>query len=209
MKLLIYEDNTDLREGMSYLFRSNPNLELVGAFPDCNKLENHLTHLQPEVILMDIDMPGRNGLEGTAIAKAQSPATQVIILTVFEDEDSVLTAIRNGASGYLLKESTPSEVLDAIHMVYHGGSSLTPRIARKILDQFRSVRPLQNQYDLSVREKEILSNLVAGLSYKEIASTLFISIDTVRTHIRHIYEKLQVHSKSQAVGKAVREKLTD
>lgn len=210
MKLLIYEDNKDLREGMAFLFRTQPDIELVGAFPHCNQLEQELPALQPDIILMDIDMPGRSGLEGTRLAKAVLPGTQVVILTVFEDEESVFKAIRNGASGYLLKESTPAEVLDAIQIVHKGGSMLTARIARKVLEYFRPGGPVRKQnYDLSEREKDILGKLVEGHSYKEIAASLFISLDTVRSHIRHIYEKLQVHSKSQAVSKALREGLTD
>jgi len=210
MKLLIYEDNKDLREGMAFLFRASPGIELAGAFPDCNHLERQLPELQPDIILMDIDMPGRSGLEGTALARSILPYSQVVILTVFEDEESVFTAIRNGAAGYLLKESSPAEVLDAIRMVHAGGSMMTARIARKVLDHFRLPGAFQSKdYGLSEREREILGSLVEGYTYKEIAARLFISIDTVRSHIRNIYEKLQVHSKSQAVSKALKEGLAD
>jgi DNA-binding NarL/FixJ family response regulator len=210
IRILLYEDNRDLREGMTFLLQATPGLELAGAFPDCCNLEMQIPGLKPDVVLMDIDMPGRTGIEATPIVKALRPEAQVIMLTVFEEEDKIFQAIRNGASGYLLKRTPPSEIIAAIHDVRGGGSPMTSSIARRVL-QFFQQQPAASQpksdYELSPREMDILKSLVKGYSYKLIASEHFISIDTVRSHIRHIYEKLQVNSKTEAVLKALREKI--
>lgn len=212
IRIVLYEDCRDLREGMTFLLQATPGLEIVGAFPDCSNLEMQIPGLRPDVVLMDIDMPGRSGIEATPVVKALRPEAQVIMLTVFEDEDKIFQAIRNGASGYLLKRTPPTEIISAIHDVKNGGSPMTSSIARRILQFFQqtpsSAQP-KPDYDLSPREMEILKSLVKGYSYKLIASEHFISIDTVRSHIRHIYEKLHVSSKTEAVLKALREKLVD
>jgi DNA-binding NarL/FixJ family response regulator len=210
VSILVYEDNRDLREGMTFLLQATSGLSLLGAFPDTSKLEQHIPGLKPDVVLMDIDMPGRSGLEATLIVKALRPETQILMLTVFEDEDKIFQAIRNGASGYLLKRTPPSEIIAAIFDVHHGGSPMTSSIARRVLHFFQKPEPVEHQhhdYRLSPREQEILQSLVKGYSYKLIADEHFISMDTVRSHIRHIYEKLQVNSKTEAVLKALKEKI--
>ncbi len=210
IRILLYEDNRDLREGMTFLLQATPGLELAGAFPDCSNLEMQIPGLKPDVVLMDIDMPGRSGIEATPIVKALRPETQVIMLTVFEDEDKIFQAIRSGAAGYLLKRTPPSEIIAAVHDVKNGGSPMTSSIARRVLQFFQQHPPSSEQktdYDLSSREQDILKSLVKGYSYKLIASEHFISIDTVRSHIRHIYEKLHVNSKTEAVLKALKEKI--
>lgn len=207
IRILLYEDNQDLREAMGYLLESTPDLQLLGSFGNTLAIENHLTGYRPDVILMDIEMPGRDGLQATQIAKKLNSNVQVIMLTVFEDEDKLFTALRNGANGYFVKGEPPEQILEGIRIVYNGGSTITPRLARKVFDFFKAEISIDSDYGLSGREKEILKLLVDGYSYKEIASTLFISLDTVRTHIRHVYEKMQVKSKSQAVGKALKDRL--
>lgn len=210
VSILVYEDNRDLREGMTFLLQATPGLSLVGAFPDTGKLESQIPELKPDVILMDIDMPGRSGLEATIVVKALRPETQILMLTVFEDEDKIFQAIRNGASGYLLKRTPPSEIIAAIFDVHSGGSPMTSSIARRILHFFQKPEPSEHprqEYNLSPREQEILQSLVKGYSYKLIADEHFISMDTVRSHIRHIYEKLQVNSKTEAVLKALKERI--
>lgn len=210
IKVAIYEDNRDLREGMSFLIQATADLVLVGAFSDCYFVKDQITQLQPEVVLMDIDLPGMSGIEATALIKTLAPATQVMMLTVFEDEEKIFAAIRNGASGYLLKHTPPSDIIQAIFDVSNGGSPMTANVARKVLQFFQQqpkVRPAQ--YNLSPRELDIVRGLVKGYSYKLIGDELDISIDTVRSHIRNIYDKLQVNSKTEAVLKALREKLID
>ncbi|MCF8245868.1 MAG: response regulator transcription factor [Saprospiraceae bacterium] len=209
IRIVLYEDNRDLREGMTFLLQATPGIQLIGAFPDTSNLEMQVPGLKPDVVLMDIDMPGRSGIDATPVAKALRPETQVLMLTVFEEEDKIFQAIRNGASGYLLKRTSPTEIIAAIHDVHRGGSPMTSSIARRVLHFFQQEQPVTKtkDYDLSPRENDILKSLVKGYSYKLIAEEHFISIDTVRSHIRHIYEKLQVNSKTEAVLKALKEKI--
>ncbi|WP_229365891.1 response regulator [Fibrisoma montanum] len=214
IKIVYYEDNRDLREGISFLLQATPNLELLGAFADCSRLQDEMRRLQPDVVLMDIDLPGISGIDAVPIVKATSPRTQVLMLTVFDNEDKIFQAIRNGASGYLLKHTPPSEIVAAIFDLHRGGSPMTANVARKVLQFFQfqqkavaPATPDRDDYKLSARELDIIKGLVAGFSYKLIADDLHISIDTVRSHIRHIYDKLQVNSKTEAILKAMREGL--
>lgn len=213
IRILIYEDNRDLREGMSFLLQATTGLDLVGAFGDCLRLETQVKELRPDVVLMDIDLPGITGIEAAAMVKALSPATQILMLTVFDDEEKIFQAIRNGASGYLLKHTPPSEIIESIFDIYRGGSPMTANVARKVLQFFQlQSTPVQSpihDYNLSPRELDILRGLMKGFSYKLIADDLGISIDTVRSHIRHIYDKLQVNSKAEAILKAMRERLVE
>jgi DNA-binding NarL/FixJ family response regulator len=195
---------------MTFLLQATPGLQFVGAFPDTGNLEMQIPGLKPDVVMMDIDMPGRSGLDATLVVKALRPETQILMLTVFDDEDKIFRAIRNGANGYLLKKTPPSEIIAAIFDISKGGSPMTSSIARRVLQFFQQEAPAnhkQPDYELSPREQEILQSLIKGYSYKLIAQEHFISIDTVRTHIRHIYEKLHVGSKTEAVLKALREKI--
>jgi DNA-binding NarL/FixJ family response regulator len=208
ISVVYYEDNRNLREGMTFLLQSTPNLTLLGAFADCSKLSEEITTLRPDVVLMDIDLPGISGIDAVPVVKAIAPQTQVLMLTVFDDEDKIFRAIRNGASGYLLKHTPPSEIITAIFDVYRGGSPMTANIARKVLQFFQQQKTTKTEdYHLSAREMDIIKGLVAGYSYKLIADDLHISIDTVRSHIRNIYDKLQVNSKTEAILKAMREGL--
>lgn len=208
IKVIYYEDNSNLREGISFLIQSTPQLELLATFSNADTVKVDTEELKPDVILMDIDMPGTNGIDAVAIVKAVSPATQVIMLTVFDNEEKIFNAIRNGASGYLLKHTPPSEIIESIFDVNKGGSPMTANVARKVLQYFQSQPKAHKQdYNLSDRELQIVKGLVSGYSYKAIASELFISIDTVRSHIRRIYEKLHVNSKTEAVLKAIKEGL--
>lgn len=208
IKVIYYEDNGNLREGISFLIQSTPQLDLLATFSNADTVKVDTEELKPDVILMDIDMPGTNGIDAVAIVKAVSPKTQVIMLTVFDNEEKIFNAIRNGASGYLLKHTPPSEIIDSIFDVNKGGSPMTANVARKVLQYFQSQPKAQKEdYNLSERELQIVKGLVSGYSYKAIASELFISIDTVRSHIRRIYEKLHVNSKTEAVLKAINEGL--
>lgn len=213
IRIIYYEDNRELREGISFLIQATPGLELAGAFANCQQLPDEIRTLRPDVVLMDIDLPGLSGIDAVPLVKAVSPGGQVLMLTVFDDEDKIFRAIRNGASGYLLKHTPPSEIIAAIFDLHRGGSPMTASVARKVLQHVQqpTVPPTgaitPAEYHLSARELDIVKGLVAGYSYKLIADNLHISIDTVRSHIRSVYDKLQVNSKTEAILKAMREGL--
>lgn len=224
VRLAIFEDNRDFRESLEQLFRFTPDIAVVGAYPDCSQLRASVEGLRPEVILMDIDMPGMNGIEATAVVKQIDPSIQIVMLTVSEEEERVFQALRNGATGYLLKKSAPDELMESVRSVHGGGSPMSPAIARKVLQFFhhnpgtgyetspsvltKSPAAIENNPDpstaLTPREQEILEGLVDGLSYKMIAARFFISADTVKNHIQGIYKKLHVHSKGEAISYALK-----
>jgi DNA-binding NarL/FixJ family response regulator len=207
--VVIFEDNFLLRESLFQLVNGTPGLICTGAFANCDNLIFNISKTDPDVILMDIKMPGKTGIEGMLIIHDQFPKIKVIMQTVVDDEDKIFSSICNGASGYLLKNTPPAALLHAIMEVFEGGAPMTPTIAMKVLEKFRkqSVPTLKEFNNLSNRENEILECLVEGMSYKMIAIARNISIDTVRFHIRNIYEKLHVNSKSEAVVRAMRDKI--
>ena len=207
IKIAIYEDNDALRDSLSHLIAGISSFELCSAFPDCmNVLENCQLN-KPDVILMDIDMPGISGIEATALVKAKFPEVGIIMLTVYENKDKVFDALCAGATGYLLKKSSSIQIVEAIMELIQGGSPMTGEIARKVLEFFSKPHISANDYTLSSRELDILKCLVNGDSYKMITDSCFISIGTVRSHINSIYKKLHVNSKSEAVIKAMKERL--
>jgi len=176
---------------------------MKGAFENCNHVSMHMETLRPEVVLMDIEMAGTNGLEGLRIIKKKYPNVLVIMLTVFEDNEKVFDAICSGASGYLLKKTPHEKIIDAIHDVLGGGAPMTSSIARKVLDHFpKTASNTEEIKSLAPREQEVLQLLVTGHSYKMIAEKLGITLETVRSHIKRIYEKLHVHSATEAAAKA-------
>jgi len=206
IKVAIFEDNNSLRNGLYQLIDGSNGFECVGAYPDCSAILKHIEAMKPDVLLMDIEMPGINGIEGVQIVKDKYPELKILMQTIFEETDKIFQSICAGASGYILKNTPPSRILEAIRETYEGGAPMSPSIATKVLKIVQdSSSPIQkNSFHLSEREKEILTCLVKGMSYKLIAANCFISIDTVRAHIRSIYEKLHVNSKSEAVVKAIR-----
>jgi DNA-binding NarL/FixJ family response regulator len=207
--LLIYEDNDSLRDSVCNLLALSGNLQLLGAFPRAGEIASHLVRFRPDVILMDIEMPGINGIEAVKQVRQLDKKVHIIMLTVFDDNRHVLDAICAGASGYLLKKHLSDHLPDAIRQVIAGEPPMSPGIARMIIASMHQSQttPVPNDYKLSTRETEILSHLSKGKSIKLMASELFISVDTVRTHIKNIYEKLQVHTQTEAVSKAINEKL--
>lgn len=211
--LLIYEDNDSLRESVSNLLTLSKDLLLLAAFPRADDIGQQLAHYNPEVILMDIDMPGISGIEAVRLVRRVDKKVHIIMLTVFDDNRHVLDAICAGASGYLLKKHLSDHLTDAIRQVMAGEPPMSPGIARMIIASMHQSQspaqptPTPNHYNLSIRETEILSHLSKGKSIKLMASELSISIETVRTHIKNIYEKLQVHTQTEAVSKAINEKL--
>jgi len=209
IKVAIFEDNKTLRESLQQLINSAGDMVCSGAFPDANKLHRNLLAADPDVVMMDINMPGLSGIEAVQVIREKFPHVQILMQTVFEDNDKIFAAICAGATGYILKKTAPHKMIEAILETYHGGAPMTGSVASKVLQMFRShhLHEKKEFIDLSAREKEILSMLVKGNSYKTAAAACFISIDTVSTHVRHIYEKLHVHSKSEAVAKAINQKL--
>lgn len=209
IKVAIFEDNKMLRTSLQQLVDSSEQLTCAGAFSDANNLLRNVRMADPDVVMMDINMPGISGIEAVRIIREEFPHIRILMQTVFEDNDKIFAAICAGASGYILKKTPPQKMIEAIHETYLGGGSITGSVAAKVLQMFRvqNDHPVNEFIQLSDREKEILSLLVKGKSYKGVAESCFISIDTVATHIKHIYEKLQVHSKSEAVAKAIHHKL--
>ena len=206
--IVVYEDNDNLRESLCNLITFSKDLLLLGNYARVDDVIHQVKELQPDVILMDIDMPGMNGIEAVKLIRSFNQQVQIIMLTVFDDNRHVLDAICAGASGYLLKKYISDHLTDAIAQVLQGEAPMSPGIARMVIQSMQqNIKPADNNYSLTQREKEILSNLSKGNSYKLIAADLSISIDTVRTHIKNIYEKLQVHTQTEAVSKAMNERL--
>jgi DNA-binding NarL/FixJ family response regulator len=205
LSVLIFEDNPLLRESISSLITLNEDWQLKGAYENVLSVQEHLVEHKPDLILMDIDMPGMSGIEAVAQIRALNATVPIIMLSVFDDNAHVLDAIRAGASGYLLKKHLTTKLFDSIDEVLSGGAPMSPSIARMVIASMQKTN--ENPYQLTPREKEILSLLSQANSYKIIASQSDISLDTVRTHIKKIYEKLQVHSQTEAVSKAIHEKL--
>ncbi len=201
IRIVIYEDNVALREALSLLVSTTDGYMLLGAFGDCRSVENQTTSLQPDVILMDIDLPGMSGIEATLRLHRQFPAVEVLILTVFDDDGQIFDAIRAGASGYLLKRTPPSRILDAIREVYEGGAPMSPGIARRVMESLHVGGTGRELEQLTPRELEVLKLLAVGKSYKMVASEIGIGLETVRTHIRRVYEKLHVHSVTEAIAR--------
>lgn len=206
IKLFIYEDDEDLRDGLCQFLAATGLFDVVCSFPNCDTIQQDLQSTDVDILLMDIDMPGTNGIEGIRLAKAVKPELNILMFTVFDDDKKIFDAICSGADGYLLKKTAPEKIVEALKDVYNGGAPMTPSIAKKVLNFF----PRKSAADtepLTAKEQIILSHLVDGNSYKQIASLQHISVETVRTHIKHIYSKLHVSSMSQAVAKAINQKI--
>ena len=203
----IVEDNSGLRRSFMRLVNHAPGLCCAGAWENGKSALAQLPSAKPDVVLMDINMPGMNGIECTAQLKRLYPAAQVIMVTVYEDADSVFSALQAGACGYLLKRASSNEILEAINEVRSGGAPMTSEIARKVVHAFQKPpMPSATKIELSARESEILQLLSQGFANKEIADKLDISYQTVKVHVKHIYEKLHVRSRSEALMKFVADK---
>jgi DNA-binding NarL/FixJ family response regulator len=207
ISVVIAEDDDSIREGISALINSTDGFILKGKFSECSSLLKEIDNILPDVFLMDISMPGISGIECTAKIKNLYPAANIVMLTVYEDDSQIFDSLRAGASGYILKRAPLEEIISAIKDVNSGGAPMSPSIAKRVLNFFNESGKKVVEYNLTSREKEILQELINGLSYKKIAETLFISLDTVRSHIKNIYQKLHVGSKSEAVAKALKDKL--
>lgn len=204
IRVLLYEDNPQLRDGLAILLSGTEGFEFAGSFPDCSNIVEQCDSIRPDVILMDINMPNVDGLAGLKLIRKQNNDVKILMLTVFDDNQNVFEAIKSGANGYLLKKTPPAKLLEYIQDAQTGGAPMTSSIASQVLKMFSRSGSPNDDFDLSDREAEVLQLLVNGHSYKMIAADLFISIDTVRSHIKKIYEKLHVNSKSEAVAKALK-----
>lgn len=208
IKVLIYEDNKLLKESLNMLIGGSPGFEVIASFEECVHIVEEVEAFQPDVILLDLNMPDMSGIDALKLLRRKNDRVKVLMLTVFDDDHNVFEAIKSGANGYLLKKTPPAKLLEYIMDVYNGGAPMTSSIARQVLQMFSSAYADRNSdYNLSERETETLKHLVNGYSYKMIAGEMNISIDTVRAHIKKIYEKLQVNSKGEAVAKAFRHRI--
>jgi len=202
-KILVFDDNLGRREALQLLIESSDDLKFVGARENCNNVEADILQLKPDVVLMDIDMPGTNGIEGLKRIRTLAPQVFIIMQTVFEDDEKIFTAIHAGAHGYFLKKTKPDKLIEGIRDVLEGGAPMTSSVARKVLHMFtqQASDKRVNQFNLTDRELEILSMLGKGMSYKMIADAVCITFHTVNSHLKKIYEKLHVHSATEAVSK--------
>lgn len=208
IKILLYEDNPQLREGLTMLIDGSEGFSVLAAYKNCDNVQQEVEAWNPDVIIMDIDMPGTNGIEGLKKIREINSDVKILMLTVFDDNRNVFEAIKNGANGYLLKETPPARLLQYIEESASGGAPMTASIASQVLKMFSQVTSSKGtDYNLTERETQVLQLLVEGYSYKMIAAEIFVSIDTVRSHIKKVYEKLHVNSKGEAVAKAFRDKI--
>jgi DNA-binding NarL/FixJ family response regulator len=205
ISILLFEDNDLLRESIVSMLALDERYQACQAFPHVLNAHRQVDESQPDIVLMDIDMPGMTGIEAVTKIRENGNTIPIIMLTVFDDNEHVFEAIRAGASGYLLKKHISTKLFESIAEALDGGAPMSPSIARMVIASMQV--PIVNSYQLTSREKEILSSLAKGNSYKLIAAELNISIDTVRSHIKNIYGKLQVHTQTEAVSKAIHEKL--
>ena len=212
LRIAIFDDNKNIRESIKMLLQTDPEFEVVGVF--CHVLDciEDVKETNPDVVLMDIEMPGMSGIEAVKLIKKGFPQIQILMQTVFEDDDRVFDSICAGASGYILKNHLNTKLVDAIRELQFGGSPMSPSIARKVLNKMQQipnvVKPEEApNYHLTAREKEVLLCIVNGLAYKMIADQLNISYETVRSHVKKIYEKLHVASLTEAVAKAINQRI--
>jgi DNA-binding NarL/FixJ family response regulator len=197
IKVFVYDDNESRRDSLKALIYLTPEITFVGASPDCSSLKDDMMQYEPDVVLMDINMPNVDGMEGLRQIRQLFPHIKVLMQTVFDDSEKIFTSIRNGASGYILKKDPPQRILQAIQEVYEGGAVMNPGIAQKVLDFFQ---PKKIENPLTDRETQVLTLLAEGLSYKMIADRLALSFHTVNTHAKNIYEKLHVASLGEAIA---------
>ncbi|RKX86414.1 MAG: DNA-binding response regulator [Spirochaetes bacterium] len=210
IRLVIIEDVDEVRLGLKYLLSLDSELEILKAYGNAESfLQSFPLLTVPNIILMDIGLPGINGIEATKIIKEKYPDIDILMLTIFEEEDKILNAIQAGATGYVLKNTDPGELVSQIKSIYSGGSPISPNIARKILTEFRKDRHHNEgkNYNLTPREKEIFKGIADGLTYKEISTVHNIASSTVKKHILHIYQKLEVNSKVEFIKKVMEENL--
>jgi DNA-binding NarL/FixJ family response regulator len=205
ISLVLFEDNDRLRESLVFLLNNTEGFSVLADYNNCNDAASAMRIYKPDVVLMDIDMPGKTGVEGVRMVKEAMPFTAVIMFTVFEDEDKLFECLCAGANGYMLKKTPPGKLFEAIQEVKNGGAPMSPSIARKVLNSFKHTK--STQYNLTPREQDVLQLLIKGYSSKMIAAALFISFDTARSHLKNIYTKLHVNCGKEAISKALIERI--
>ncbi len=204
----IVEDQRDIREGLAALIGGTAGYRCTGAFCSMEEALAGMTHGGPHVALIDLGLPGMSGIEGIRVLKARRPDVMVLVLTIYDDDERIFDAMCAGACGYLLKKTAPARLLESIREVMDGGAPMSPEVARRVIDLFREIRPPAHaDHHLTPHEARLLKLLVDGHSYKSAAAQLHVTVNTISFHLRRIYDKLQVHSKSEAVAKALRQRL--
>jgi DNA-binding NarL/FixJ family response regulator len=208
IKVTIIEDQREVREGLAMLISGTSGFHCAGSFRTMEDALRQISDEVPDVVLTDIGLPGMSGIEGIRVLKVRYPDMPIVALTVYDDEEEIFNALCAGASGYLLKDTQPARLLECLKEVISGGAPMSPEVARRVIKLFRAVRPPERaSHNLTPQETELLKLLVEGHNYKTAAGELGISVNTVSFHLKNIYDKLQVHSKSEAVAKALRNHL--
>jgi DNA-binding NarL/FixJ family response regulator len=208
IEVAIVEDRREIRESLALLIGGTEGFKCIGSYRSMEEALDKLKHHQPHLLLSDIGLPGMSGIEGVAILKERYPDLLILMLTVYDDDERIFDAMCAGASGYLLKKTPPARLLDSLREVASGGAPMSPEVARRVVALFREIRPPERaDYELTPHETRLLKLLVQGHNYKTAATELGVTVHTVSFHLRSIYEKLQVHSKSEAVAKALQNRL--
>lgn len=207
IRLVIYDDNLQRRDSLKALLSLTEGMKCVADFPDCSHVLEDMEQHYPDVVLMDIEMPNVNGINGVTLIKKQFPEIRVIMQTVFEDLDKIFASLQAGAEGYILKTASAEKITQSIEEVHQGGAYMTPSVALRVMQYFVKPTKQQDAYGLTAKEQEVLKFLADGLSYKMVADKLGISYFTVNTHVKKIYEKLHVHSLGEAVALAFKNKM--
>jgi DNA-binding NarL/FixJ family response regulator len=208
VKVGIIEDQRDIREGLAWIIKSTEGYRCTGTYRSMEEAIEKIGFDLPDCVLCDIGLPGMSGIEGMRILKERYPALLILMLTVYDDDEYIFDALCAGASGYLLKKTPPARLVESLREAINGGAPMTPEVARRVIALFRDIRPVEREeYNLTPHEARLLKLLVEGHSYKSAASKLGIGFSTVAFHVRNIYDKLQVHSKSEAVVKALRNRI--
>lgn len=209
IKLVIYDDNVSRRKMLTELMSLDNTMHCLAGFDDCSNVLKEMEEFQPDIVLMDIEMPNVNGIEGVRLIKNKYPQIKVIMQTVFDDDDKIFAAIQAGAEGYILKNTGADKLLQSIVEVNSGGAFMTPSVAFKVMKFFNQKQELENDYNLTQKEKEVLMHLSNGLSYKMAAEKMDIAYNTVNSHVKKIYQKLHVNSIGEAISMAIKNKIVE